>query len=414
MNSAPPDYAKHSRRHESKGESKGEPKSDPKTESNTDSEIDQSAKKRVIFVANTDWYLYNFRRSLIESVELDGYDVLLVSPQGEYVERLKELGFRWAEVDFGGRRKSPATNAKAFSKLAQLYRQEKPDLVHHFTIKCVLFGGIAARFLRIPCINAVSGLGHLYTDNRLINRLLRGPVRLLYRLACNSRKARTIFQNLEDRNYFLKKRIAKPERVELIRGSGANCDLFRPPKAPRRSGIVRILFASRLLREKGIFELVEAAQMMRRGLVDFELVIAGDVYEGNPSSLTSEDLLEISHHATLLGHVDSMADLITDADIVVLPSYAEGTPRILLEAGACGKPLVATDIAGCRGVVEDGVNGFLVPPKNVERLAAALQRLVEDEGLRVQFGKESRRLIETNFCESSVVQRTKHVYADLV
>ena len=202
------------------------------------------------------------------------------------------------------------------------------------------------------------------------------------------------------------------DRTHLIRGSGADCERFRPSEKNGRSpGPCRFLFASRLLREKGIRELMEAYKALRERGVEAELLVAGELYPDNPSSLTVSELEDIKRQATYLGHVDDMREHFQRADVVVLPSYAEGTPRVLLEAGACGKPLVATDIAGCRGVVVDGKNGFLVPTRSSVELARAMETLAKDAIMREKFGLASRAIIENGFSEAEVVRRTVAVYA---
>ena len=256
----------------------------------------------------------------------------------------------------------------------------------------------------------MTGLGHIFTDDNLSNRCARKIIKPLYRYVLAHRKSQVIFQNEENREFFIKNRLVDSERTHLIRGSGADCERFTPSNVSRRLGPCRVLFASRLLREKGIYELINAVQDLKQRGVEVELQIAGDIYPGNPSSLSITELESLKQSVTYLGHVDDMRQVFADADIVVLPSYAEGTPRVLLEAGACGKPLIATDIAGCRGVIEPDRNGFLVPVRNVPQLAQAIEVLARDSDMRTQFGKASRRIIVEKFGEVEVINRTLNVY----
>ncbi len=369
----------------------------------------------IIFSANTDWYFYNFRKALVDRVQDQGYDVILVSPAGKYADRLKALGYRCEQNDFGGAHgKNVFANAQSMRKMLSLYRAKRPVLVHHFTIKCVLYGGISARLLRIPTVNAVTGIGHLFTNDRMINRVLRIPVSALYKIVCGGPRSRTIFQNEEDQRFFLSRKFIRTDQSVLIRGSGADCNRFKPTELPRPAGPVRVVFASRLLREKGIRELVEACNRLRSDGLEFELIIAGQTSPEHPSSLTDQELVEFGKHAKLVGHTDDVKTLLDDADIVALPSYAEGTPRILLEAGASGKPLIATDIAGCRGIVQDGANGFLVPVRDSEAVERALRRLIESEDLRKEFAVKSRQIVLEEFSEEIVNPRTIDVYRDLI
>ncbi len=316
-------------------------------------------------------------------------------------------------------------------RLLKLYRQERPDLVHHFTIKCVIYGTIAAKLAGgIKVVNAVTGLGHVFTDPGLKARLIRPVVRWLYRLALSGEKVRVIFQNDGDRDSFVEWGSVEGDKTQVIRGSGVDLNKFRggawrvargerrddrDAERGTRDATVKILFASRLLREKGIFELVEAFSRVKAKNPHVELLIAGGLYPENPSSLTPQDIEKMKEIAgvSFLGHVDDMQQLLDDCDIVVLPSYREGTPRILIEAAAMEKPIVATDIAGCRGLVIDGENGFLVPVKSVEPLADAMEKLIVNTDLREKFGRRGREIVLAEFDEKIVLERTLDVYDEL-
>ena len=304
---------------------------------------------KIVFFANTDWYLYNFRRALIQAAADDGHTVCLVCPPGEYVSSLRELGFRVVEMPFETGGLGPISNINLFMRVRKLLRDEQPDLIHNFTIKCVLFGGAAARQMGIARVNAITGRGHVFQHHGLLMRMIRPLVKMIYRLACRGKKVRIIFQNEDDKGYFEKLGMVNARKTTLIRGSGANCDRFHPRGHVPSDGPCRVLFASRLLREKGVEELIEAARRLKAKGVAFELLLAGDLFPGNPTSLTEADLTAFEQMGLgrLLGHVDDMVPVFNNADIVVLPSYHKGTPRVLLEAGASGLPLVATDIEGC-------------------------------------------------------------------
>ncbi|EGF25107.1 Glycosyl transferase group 1, family protein, partial [Rhodopirellula baltica WH47] len=367
----------------------------------------------MILFANTDWYLYNFRGGLARELKSQGHEVTMVSPTGPYTDRLA-TEFSWRELDLSGGSKNPLSNLAALNRVRTLYQELRPDLVHHFTIKCVLYGGLVARQMGIPTVQAVTGLGHIFTDDGLVNRGLRNLILPMYRLSLGGKETRVIFQNTGDRDFFLQSNLVEQANTELIRGSGADCKRFRPRNEARRPGPCRFLFASRLIREKGVYELLEAAKQLREMGCEFELIVAGDVYPDNPSSLSAADLNAMRNHVTYLGHVDDMKPHFHDVDVVVLPTYAEGTPRVLLEAGACGKPLIGTDIPGCRGVVMDGENGFLVPPRETEPLRIAMETLINDEGMRHRFGRASRQVIVNGFSETEVIARTLQVYQDVL
>jgi len=374
---------------------------------------------KILLFANTDWYLYNFRRSLAEKLRSQGWEVVLVSPPGEYGPKMQALGFRWIPFDFSTRSTNPINELAVINRLIGIYRVEKPALAHHFTIKCVLYGSIAARFAgKFPVVNSVTGLGHIFTDSGLKARILRPLVYRLYKFVFGMQNVRVIFQNSEDLSFFVNIDIVHKSLARLIRGSGVNTDIFKPsfPAQEKKENTVSVLFASRILREKGVFELLKAAQILKELGIESNFQLAGDIYPENPSSLSEDEIAKIKQEGLVnyLGHVDNMKDLLAYSDIVVLPSYREGTPRILIEAAAMEKPIVATDIAGCVGIVEHGVNGLLVPVKDAVSLANALEKLIISPELRVKFGKAGREIVLREFDEKIVLEKTFAVYRELM
>jgi glycosyltransferase involved in cell wall biosynthesis len=374
---------------------------------------------KVLLFANTDWYLYNFRISLAEKLRDYGCEVVLISPSGEYGQRLLARGFRWIPFEFSTRSKNPLREVGVLKALRNLYLQEKPDLVHHFTIKCVLYGSLIAGSLKtVKVVNSITGLGHIFTDHGFQVKVLRPLVRVLYKLAINYSNSQIIFQNEDDLKLFLNKKLTTQEKAHLIRGSGVSGDKFRylPLRNKSADDACRLLFASRLMKEKGIFELLEAFENLLAKGLNLELLIAGDIYPGNPTSLTNADLNKFMGHPKIkyLGHVEDMPSLLGHCDIVVLPSYREGTPRILIEAAACGKPIIATDIAGCRGLVIDNVNGFTVPIKSSLALADVIEKLHDDYQKQYEFGLNGRNIFENSFSDELVLEKTISIYKDIL
>ena len=371
--------------------------------------------KKALLFANTDWYIFNFRRALAHGLVNANYEVIFVCPSGDYAERLKLEGFRIIPFQMTGRSMGVLSNLKVLLRIFRIYRAEKPQIVHHFTIKCVLGGGIAARLLSIPRINAITGLGHLFIHKSLKVRVLRTAVKLAYRFACGGQNVHSIFQNQDDQSLFIKEKMATFQLSSVIRGSGVDCNKFRPSSAVRPCGPCRVLFVGRLTREKGVFELLRAARSAKEEGAEFELILAGQVYPGNPSSLTEKQVeaVRLSEEATLLGHVSDMLSLLQRVDLVVLPSYSEGTPKSLLEAAACGLPIVATDIPGCRGLVIPGHNGELVNPRCVQSLKESLVKLSGDPDLCLRYGAESRKIASEHFSDEKVISHTLLVYSNL-
>ena len=375
---------------------------------------------RVLLFANTEWYLYNFRRSLASALRDAGHDVLLVSPPGPYGERLRALGFRWNPAPMQRRSVNPVRELALIAWLRRFIARERVDLVHGFTIKCAVYGSLAARWAGVPRrVNAVAGMGYVFTSGDLLARALRPVVRTLLRVALEGPDARLILQNPDDAALFRQARLVDESRVRLIPGSGVDCRRFTPVEpavlAEGDGARFRVLLAARLLWDKGIAEYVEAARQLRSEGHAVDFLLAGDPDPGNPAAVPEAAVRQWSAEGivTWLGHVDDMPSLLRSVQVVVLPSYREGLPKGLIEAAACGLPLVTTDVPGCREVVTDGVDGLLVPVKDANALAAAILRFQGDADLRQRLGAAARVKAEQEFDERIVVGRTLAVYREL-
>lgn len=376
---------------------------------------DFSKISRIVLFANTDWYLYNFRRSLARALAKDGYDLLLLSPPGPYGERLRAEGFRWQAVPMRRQSLNPLTEFRLVCHLAGLLRRERPDLVLGLTIKCAVYGSFAARLARTPArVNAVAGLGYVFTSRDAKAALLRPAVRGLMRFALGGRGGRVIVQNPDDQKLLLEARVVAPESVRLIRGSGVDCTRFRQKHV--RPGVrpLRVLLASRLLWDKGLAEYAATARELRD--LDLRFLIAGTVDPGNPSSVPEETIRTWQSEGLIewLGHVEDMPGLLASVDIVVLPSYREGLPKSLIEAAACGLALVTTDVPGCREVVTDEIDGLRVPARDARALANAIRRLAFSDDLRARLGQAARGKALAEFDERIVIDRTRAVIAELL
>jgi glycosyltransferase involved in cell wall biosynthesis len=303
----------------------------------------------------------------------------------------------------------------AILHLASIYQREQPQIVHHFTIKPNFYGSIAALLARRDkVINTFTGLGFLFSEHPLAIGL-RSSVLPLAKLAFRASKGWSVFQNRQDLETCLRLRLVLPERVVVIDGSGIDTRKFHPnhdsPPDNHEHPTV-VLMAARLLWDKGVREFVEAARVLKARGLQVEFWLAGKPDNGNPMCVPEDFLKEWREEGLInwLGHRDDMPNLLQQVDIAVLPSYHEGVPRFLLEAAACGLPLVATDIEGCRVVVREGVNGFLVPPRNPTALANALERLLQDPSLRRRMGQASRHIAEVEFDERKVLAKWLALY----
>lgn len=373
---------------------------------------------KIIFLANTDWYLFNFRLPLARALKAQGHEVLLISPHGDYGARLSEAGFRCVPFAMDRRSFNPFREILVLMRLVLLYRRERPTVVHHFTVKCVVYGALAAAFARIPLrINALAGLGYVFSNSSIKARLLRPLVRSLLSWSLNNTRSRLILQNPDDVKAFTLEAIVDESKVHLIRSSGVDTHRFQPTGGTNVLGQpTRVLLAARLLWDKGIAEYVQAARKLRGAGLPIRFLLAGAPDRGNPASLKQDELDAWAAEGVIevLGHVDDMPAQLANTDIMVLPSYyGEGVPRSLIEAAACGLPIVTTDSQGCREVVTDGKNGFLIPVRDSEALAVAIQRLHENPVLRSELGADSRQRALAYFDERIVIEKTLAVYDEL-
>lgn len=364
---------------------------------------------KVLLVSNTSWYLYNFRLSLAKLLQDGGVEVIFVSPFDPYTIRIKELGFEHINLIMNRSSTNPISDSWAIRQLIRIYRSEKPDLVHHFTSKCILYGSFAAKLTGIQkIVNSITGMGYVFSGNGLFQKLLQPLVVFLYKISL--RKTRVIFQNEDDKYDFLKTYRINSIESHVIKSSGVDLDKFHPSIEP--DGIPMIILAARMLRDKGIYEFVEAANILRTRKVNSKMVLVGEPDLGNPSSISYEQLKawDESNMIEWWGWKDEMDLVYSQANIVCLPSYREGLPKSLIEAAASGLPIVTTDTNGCRDVVLDGVNGYLVPVRDTNKLADALQTLILDSELRKKMGKMSRKMAEEKFDVKNINQATINVY----
>ena len=370
----------------------------------------------ILLVANWDWVLFHFRLPLARGLCQAGHRVTLVAPAGDYTDRLKSLGYTVADWPLERRSTNPAGELRAVVRLHALYVRLRPDVVHHFTIKPNLYGSLACWWMgaqRPRVINTFSGLGFLFWSSwraRVLRRLLLP----LLRGALGQHCQWTVFQNRADRERFITDRLVWPDRARLIPGSGVDTTAFFPASKARRQRPV-VLTAVRLLWDKGLADLVQAARILRRQRIDVEFWVAGGPDTGNPANIPDSVLYawRASGLIRLLGHQEDIAGLLRQADIGLLASHHEGFSRFLLEAAATGLPLIATDIPGCRMLVRPGRNGTLVAPRAPAAIAAAVADLLANPGQMARYGCESRGIAEAEYSEERIVAQYLDLYQDV-
>ena len=371
--------------------------------------------RKILLVANTDWYIFNFRLSLARTLKAQGWEPVLVSPGGPYAQQLEAAGFRWLSVPISRRGMLPDSETRTLLRLRSIYRQERPDLVHHHTIKPVMYGTLAASWSGINAVvNSITGLGYLFLSNQWTARLLRLIVKPALRQVLTSGRAHVIFENSGDRAFFIKRGLVQSGRSTLIEGVGVDLTRYQPSDEIDKAPLV--IMASRMLWDKGVHDFVEAARMLQTQGLAARFALVGAPDEGNPASIPVRRIERWTDqgHVEWWGHRDNMAEVLRSSHVVALPSYFEGAPTVLMEAAASGRPIVATDIPGNRNVVIDGESGFLVPIGDPEALARSLEKLILSKDLRIRMGKQGRELAKRRFAQEDINARTIQVYNDVL
>jgi len=360
--------------------------------------------------------MYNFRRNLFREIQARGGAVVAAGAAGDGFEaKIQALGVPFVPLPIDKSGINPRADVILLWTLYRWYRRERPDIVHHFTIKPVIYGSLAAQMAGVPrVINTVTGLGHVFMAKERV--WLRRLVELMYRLALRCADL-TFFQNREDQELFVERHLVARSKARMVAGSGVDLEYFQPSggrQADSGTGC-RFLLMARLLREKGVYEFVEAARLAKQEYPETRFELLGSRDERNPTVVPLADIEKWSEEGVVnwLGETQDVRPFVAEADVVVLPSYREGTPRALLEAAAMEKPVIATDVAGCREVVEHGINGLLVPAKNPRELEAAMVAMREDPALRARMGKAGRVKVEREFSEAIVLQNILKAYTEV-
>lgn len=302
--------------------------------------------------------------------------------------------------------------------LIRMIRRERVDLVHGLTIKCAVYGSLAARLVNNrPRVSSVAGMGYVFASRSFKAWLLRPVVRATLRLTLDGQPSRLIVQNRDDAVLFRCNKLVESDQIRLIRGSGVDLARFTPPASEPPSRPYRVLLPARLLWDKGVGELVEASRILKRRWLSVEILLAGEPDEGNPAAVSTHDLYRWQSDELIkwLGRVDDMPGLFRSVNAVALPSYyGEGLPKSLIEAGACSRPLITTDMPGCREVVTNEIDGLLIPPRNVVALADAIERLAGDLAFGRRLGEAARKKAMLAFDEKIVIGKTLAVYDELI
>jgi len=363
--------------------------------------------RRLLYFVTEDWYFVLHWLPLAAEARRTGYDVTVVTRVRKHGKVIRDAGLRLVPIELERRSVHPLRELRFTLRLARVYRSAAPDIVHHVSLKPAVEGTVAARMAGVPFIvNSLVGLGWVFLGQTAVARMLRRLVKTTSRWVF--RRSVVTVQNCDDRDYLQHLGVD----TRLIRGPGVDLREYTVSPEPA-NGVPIVLLAARMLWDKGIGEFVEAARIVRESGASARFVLVGTPDVSNPSSVPDATLAQWHDEGKVewWGWRDDMPAVIAQSSIVCLPSYREGLPRVVMEAGACARPVVAADAPGCREVVRHGENGYLVPMRDARALAEALRELLTDPSLRVRMGARGRELAETEFAKEIAIRDTIALYA---
>jgi glycosyltransferase involved in cell wall biosynthesis len=371
---------------------------------------------KLLFFVTEDWYFCSHRLSLAVAARNAGFDVCVVTRVRNHGAEIRSCGLRLIPIELSRHGINPFGDIALIRRLARIYREELPDLVHHVAMKPVLYGSLAAWLAGTSqVVNAMAGLGFLFVSSEIQARLLRPIVKVAFRFLFNRRGTRLILQNPDDMRLLSDANILDAKQIRLIRGSGVDTQVFIDRPEPESEPVV--ILASRMLWDKGIGEFVEAARKLKDSGVRARFVLIGDTDAGNPAAVSKEQL-ESWHNSGGVewwGRREDMPEVFAQCNIFCLPTaYGEGVPKVLIEAASCGRAIVTSDWPGCREIVRNGENGLLVPVRDADALANALQKLIDNAELRQEMGVRGREIVKAEFSMERVVEETLAVYRELL
>ncbi|MBX3328799.1 MAG: glycosyltransferase family 4 protein [Nitrospira sp.] len=370
-------------------------------------------RPRLLYLITEDWYFWSHRVDLARAARGAGYDVVVATRVTDHGERIRGEGFQLEPLEMVRRSRNPFREVAAVAELVRLYRRVRPDVVHHVAMKPILYGSVAAWFTRVPAvINAFAGLGYTFMDGR--NRLLRWGMKTALRTVLSLGHSVVLVQNHDDQDRLVGEGVTPASRTRMIAGSGIDVAVYAVQ--PQPSGVPIVVLPARMLWDKGVGEFVEAARQLKRKDVHARFILVGRRDEHNPAAIPEIRLKEWMQEGVVewWGHREDMPAVYAAAMLVVLPSYREGLPKVLLEAAACGRAMVATDVPGCREIVRDRFNGLLVSPKDSVSLAAAIDELLSDHHMREVMGQRSRTRVMAEWSGHRIAEQVLNLYQDMV
>jgi len=373
------------------------------------------ASWKILFLVAEDFSFWARRRPLARKAQEAGAEVWVMTCAGPFAEKLKHEGFRVIPWEVLRPSMNPVRELQAFLQVTKVYRSLRPDLVHHFALKPVVYGGLAARLCKeVSCVHSIVGLGPAFTGRHWTMRVVRRLLLPLLRMALKNDSSVSIFQNQDNLDDLVAWKTVKEKQAVLIRGSGVNTAQFVP--RPEPAGVPVVILPGRMLWEKGVREFVAAAEILQARGIPARFVLVGEPDPGHTTSIPETQLREWADSGVVewWGQQDNMPEVFARSNLVCLPSHGEGVPKSLIEAASSGRAIVASEVPGCTEVVRDGENGLLVPVQNPEALAHALNTLIHDAPLRARMGARGREIAVREFADELVLPQVLAVYRDLL
>jgi len=369
---------------------------------------------KILYFANTDWFLYNYSLSLFKYLQRKGYQVCLTSPKGKYSTLLQKENLDWQEFPLSRKGMNPLREIQSVRQFRKVLAATQPDILHNFTLKSVLYGSLAAKKIdHIRIVNTITGMGFLFINKDIRTRIVRAFLIPLLRYALKDTKV--LFLNTTDRDFYLERGIIQPNQAKIVHGSGVDIDVYSPGKPAQKEKKTTILFPARFLKDKGIHEFVEAARITKKQHTECVFVLVGSLDKGNPSSISENELQAWIQEGIVecWGWQNKMAAVYQQASMVCLPSYREGLATSLLEAAACAVPIITTDVPGCRELVKNGETGFVVPTRNAQELARCIIFLIEHPLESLEMGLRAREFIVEEYSQDTVNADIYQTYIEL-
>lgn len=370
------------------------------------------AGKRALFLANEDTHFWNHSRFLAEFMQARGACIYVLAGETRLRNKIERAGFSFTPWHIDRKNMNPLREQAAFSEALAVYRRVRPDYAHHLALKAILHGSLLAKLLRVRSLNHFSGLGQLFTEETRSAVLARRVLCMFLRFSFSGSRSIATFETRFDRDLFVRTGVVNERQAVLTKGVGVDTKAFQP--AETKNEVPVVLLAGRYLQTKGVGQFAEAARLLKLRGVRARFVMAGQVDPANPASISSETVARWVAEGIVedLGFRSDMPAVLKSSDILCFPSYyREGIPRILLEAGACELPVVATDIPGAREVIQHEKSGLIVPPRDPAALAGALGRLLDDAAMRSSFGSFGREMVTSQFDVKQVTEEISSLYA---